>query len=61
VRRLRINASPDEGLAISVTAGGRAFRLRRNDPVVAPLTVQILADGGACWQGDLKPRVAGRR
>jgi len=54
VRTLQLGRTPAGGLDLAVTAGGGAFRLGPKRPIVGPLTAQVLADGGACWQGDLK-------
>jgi cysteine-rich repeat protein len=54
VRKLQLGRTRAGGLDLAVTAGGGAFRLGPARPIVGPLTAQVHAAGGACWQGDLK-------
>jgi cysteine-rich repeat protein len=60
VRRLRFTPNTDGGLDLALDAGGRAFRLGRRTRLAGPVTVQIIADGGACWQGDVNVPKASR-
>jgi hypothetical protein len=60
IHQARFAPNPDGGLDLAMTGRGRAFRLGPKRPIVGSLTVQILADGGACWQGDLELPKHGR-
>jgi cysteine-rich repeat protein len=54
VRELRLGHTPLGGLDLTARAAGGTIRLKPSDAIVGPLTAQVVADGGACWQGDLR-------
>jgi cysteine-rich repeat protein len=59
VRSLQLAPPPAGGLDLDVAARDGVFR--RVHRVVGPLTAQIFADGGACWQGELTTPKASKR
>ena len=57
VRKLALGRTKTGGIDLSAVAGGRAFDVDRLRPPAGAVTLQILADTGACWQGELeRPR-----
>lgn len=57
VRKLTLGRTKTGGIDLTAIAGGRAFDLRGLKPAAGALTMQILSDTGACWQGDVnRPR-----
>jgi hypothetical protein len=59
VRKLVLGRTESGGIDLKVVATGRAFDVRKLRPAAGAATLRVIADTGACWQGEL--RRPGRR